>query len=110
MHAPPMRRLFVSSLVLAVSACGEPAPKREWKPSDHGQPRVEAADDNARAPEAADTTEDANVRAARALFIAACSGCHGRDGRGQGESRPPGAKVPDFTDASFQNSRTDAQL
>ena len=49
-------------------------------------------------------------RAAEALFNVSCASCHGRDGRGQGERRPPGAAVPDFTQAAFQAQRSDAQL
>jgi mono/diheme cytochrome c family protein len=81
---------------------------REWTPADHGQPQMPDSD---REPLAqAEPTEDAATRAARALWNATCSGCHGRDGRGHGEARPPGAQLPDFTTSAWQSSRTDAQI
>ncbi len=49
-------------------------------------------------------------RAAGALWNVSCASCHGRDGAGQGASRPPGAQLPDFTQGDFQKSRSDAQL
>ncbi|HXG91417.1 MAG TPA: c-type cytochrome [Blastocatellia bacterium] len=45
---------------------------------------------------------------ASALFAAKCAICHGKDGRGQPNWRAKGQ--PDFTDAGFQKSRTDAQI
>ena len=97
-----------------LSACGgDPAPKREWTPADHGQPQQPSAD---RVPQPSAAAEGDNsgeppiARAARALFIASCARCHGRDGRGQGESRPPGARMPDFASESFQSQRSDRQL
>lgn len=39
-----------------------------------------------------------------------CAQCHGEAGRGDGSGKPPGAALPDFTSASFQSARTDAQL
>jgi mono/diheme cytochrome c family protein len=102
---------FVLLLLVATGACkGEPAPKREWTPADHGQP---AAPDDQNAPEESAPTapgEDPEARAARALWNATCAGCHGRDGRGLGEARPPGAHLPDFTTAEWQASRTDEAL
>lgn len=50
------------------------------------------------------------ARAAQALWKVACAGCHGLDGRGGGPSLPPGASVPNFTDAAWQSSRTDAAI
>jgi len=43
-----------------------------------------------------------------ALYAAKCSTCHGKDGRGIPNMRSKGQ--PDFTDAAWQKSRTDAQL
>jgi len=43
-----------------------------------------------------------------AQYIAKCSTCHGKDGRGIPNWRSKGQ--PDFTDAKWQKSRTDAQI
>jgi mono/diheme cytochrome c family protein len=95
-----------------LSACSsDPTPKREWTAADHGQPRQTPEDRVPSEPvEGEGSAEPPIARAARALFIASCAGCHGRDGRGQGDARPPGARIPDFTSESFQNQRSDRQL
>jgi mono/diheme cytochrome c family protein len=100
----PMLSMWVSLLY----ACdGRVAPQREWRPEDHGQP---AQDDPARMPTQAAPEEGGVERAANALYTVSCAGCHGRDGRGQGSARPPGAVLPDFTAQEFQKQRSDAQL
>lgn len=110
------RRALCSALLgigLLVSGCGDNSkPIREWTPADHGQPRDPDADrmPQERSAEAEQPPEVAILRAAHALFDASCAGCHGRDGRGQGEARPPGAQIPDMTSAAFQSARSDAQL
>lgn len=43
-----------------------------------------------------------------AVYTAHCIKCHGKDGRGFPNYRAKGQ--PDFTDANWQKSRTDAQL
>lgn len=43
-----------------------------------------------------------------AVYAANCIKCHGKDGRGFPNWRAKGQ--PDFTDANWQKSRTDAQL
>ena len=43
-----------------------------------------------------------------ALYAAKCATCHGKDGRGIPNWRSKGQ--PDFTDAKWQKSRTDAQI
>jgi mono/diheme cytochrome c family protein len=60
------------------------------------------------------TGGSANLNATRlvadgnALYTAKCATCHGKDGRGIPNWRSKGQ--PDFTDAKWQKSRTDAQL
>ena len=60
------------------------------------------------------TSGSANHREALAvadgnsLYAAKCATCHGKDGRGIPNWRSKGQ--PDFTDAKWQKSRTDAQL
>jgi cbb3-type cytochrome c oxidase subunit III len=44
----------------------------------------------------------------KAIYAAKCAICHGKDGRGTPNWRKKGQ--PDFTDANWQKSRTDAQL
>jgi mono/diheme cytochrome c family protein len=112
---PTILRLHASALVIAalLAAGCEPTPTREWTPADHGQPTAPAAGDDARMAEAAapeGPDEDPELRAARALWVAACASCHGRQGRGDGPSPPPGARVPDLTLASTLAGKTDAQL
>jgi len=94
--------------VLLLACDSRVTPQREWRPEDHGQP---AEVDPSRVPQAAAENDAGGVeRAAAALWNVSCSSCHGRDGRGQGPGRPPGAPMPDFTSADFQKQRTDAQL
>jgi mono/diheme cytochrome c family protein len=101
-----------AALAFLLLGCGEPEPKREWTAADHGQPQMPPEPDVAQAGESAsdEPPGDQGQRAVRALWSVTCAGCHGRDGRGQGEGRPPGAQLPDFTLAAWQSSRADQQL
>ena len=102
--------LFVSALVCGVLfGCEQRVtPTREWQPTDHGQPTQ--ADPDRTPPSATAPEEGGTERAADALYNVSCAGCHGRDGKGQGPQRPPGAPLPDFTNPQFQAQRTDVQL
>jgi mono/diheme cytochrome c family protein len=102
--------LLVSALVCgALFGCEQRvAPTREWQPTDHGQPTQ--ADPSRTPPSSTEPEEGGTERAADALYNVSCAGCHGRDGKGQGPQRPPGAPLPDFTDPQFHAQRTDAQL
>jgi mono/diheme cytochrome c family protein len=105
------RALMTSTLLL--SACGaEPAPLREWRPDDHGEPSQLAGQAEAESPSAAAQPDapGGQARAAEALFNVSCASCHGRDGKGGGPGMPPGAQVPDFSAPEFQASRTDEAL
>ena len=98
-------------LAILSGACGREPPRREWTPADHGQPATPddvGADSSASAQ--AEPGEDPNARAARALWNATCAGCHGREGHGDGPSKPPIARIPDFATAAWQGSRSDEQL
>jgi mono/diheme cytochrome c family protein len=106
------RIVLVVMACAAVLACDAPKPPlREWQPSHHAQPatpdpsRTAASEPGPREPEAGGVE-----RAAAALWGVSCASCHGRDGRGLGPARPPGAQLPDFSTAEFQKSRSDAQL
>lgn len=81
---------------------------RTWQPSDHGQP-AGAPQDGRAAPPPQDT-EGGQARAAQALYQVSCAGCHGPGGRGDGNQLPPGARPPNFTDATFMAARSDAAL
>ena len=105
----PRIALLWLALTLA-SACGDSTPKREWTAADHGQPERSDPDRTPEQTAPDESDEQALARAAAALWNATCAGCHGRDGRGQGEARPPGAQIPDFTAGAWQASRTDTQL
>jgi alcohol dehydrogenase (quinone), cytochrome c subunit len=50
----------------------------------------------------------ASVADGNAIYVAKCSTCHGKDGSGIPNWRSKGQ--PDFTDAKWQKSRTDAQI
>jgi mono/diheme cytochrome c family protein len=118
-HLPPFTLAFAAPsatrcLLLSALLCGalpgceqRVTPTREWQASDHVQP---AQADPDRTPTPTAPEEGGTERAADALYNVSCAGCHGRDGRGQGPQRPPGAPLPDFTDPKFQAQRTDAQL
>ncbi|MEY4578921.1 MAG: hypothetical protein RL701_3624 [Pseudomonadota bacterium] len=100
--------LVLAAACFGLAACkARPEATREWQPSDHVQPQQ---DDPARTPTPAAPEEGGADRAADALFSVSCANCHGRDGRGSGEQRPPAAQMPNFADAAFQAQRTDAQL
>ncbi|MET0384770.1 MAG: cytochrome c [Polyangiales bacterium] len=110
-----MLRLVGLFLVLGAQGTGLSAcerrvsPVREWQPTDHGQP--EQADPSRTPPAAeAEPEEGGPERAADALYSVTCASCHGRDGRGQGTQRPPGAALPDFTASAYQSQRSDVQL
>jgi mono/diheme cytochrome c family protein len=95
-----------------LSACEDP-PVREWRPDDHGQEAPRAATPGRSAPSEDSqpvSAEEAEARATLALWNVTCATCHARDGRGGGAGLPPGAKVPDLTDAAFTSTRTDEQL
>jgi len=95
--------------LLMLSACdSRVSPQREWRPEDHGQPAQ--ADPSRVATEQAAPEAGGVDRAAAALWTVSCASCHGRDGRGLGEGRPPGAQMPDFTSAEYQKQRSDAEL
>jgi mono/diheme cytochrome c family protein len=99
--------LLSVSVWLCASCDRRIEPVRDWRPDDHGQP---AQDDPSRVPMPAAPEAGGSERAAVALYNVSCASCHGRDGRGQGEGRPPGASVPDFTAREFQTKYGDAQL
>ena len=111
------RWLAMSALVAALSlACCERDERviREWRPDDHaepggGEPTGQAAPEEV-GETVARTPEEQEARAVSALFGVSCASCHGPLGAGDGPSRPPGAQMASFADASWQRARTDAQI
>ena len=105
-------RTFLGAVLIAIiAACGARAPQREWTPDDHGQPQRDESADLANAAEAeSGDGVDPTARAARALWNVSCAACHGREGRGDGASRPPGATLPDFAAGAWHDARTDEAI
>jgi len=101
-----------AATALVLSACEDP-PVREWRPEDHGHAQLPPGEEGRTAPTADSvpvSAEEAEARATLALWNVTCATCHARDGRGGGPGLPPGAKVPDMTDAALNRGRTDEQL
>lgn len=92
--------------LLAIVGCNQRAELREWRPDDHQPPPSEAPEGQG----AGEETGDPTARAAAALWSMRCARCHGEQGRGDGNERPPGAQLPDFSAAAFHGNRSDAQL
>lgn len=103
-----MRTLMCSILLLAAACGAESNVTRQWTPDDHGHPPMPPEGQGPATPAAPE--EGGELRAAKALWQVSCAGCHGRQGRGDGPTPPPGAQIPSFATAAFQQSRTDAQL
>jgi len=100
--------VLVSVVAPLLVACdGRVTPLREWRPEDHGQPSAPSPTDE---PPVREPEQGGVERAADALYSVSCATCHGRDGRGQGVGRPPGAVLPDFTSIEFQKQRSDLEL
>ncbi len=95
----------LSLLVLLASACGERKSLSEWRPEDHQPPPAEPEGQGA-----AEESGDPTARAARALYAMRCAQCHGEHGHGDGSGRPPGAPLPDFASAAFQEKHSDRDL
>lgn len=92
--------------LLALAACDSRGELREWQPSDHQPPPAVAPEGQASAGEEGDP----EARAAAALWSMRCASCHGASGRGDGTARPPGATLPDMTQPSYAQARSDAEL
>ncbi len=98
-------------LVWLACGCDQATALREWTPADHGQPAAPSDDRAAPAEnDAPVSAEEADRRAAAALWNVSCATCHARDGRGGGSGLPPGAKVPDLSARAYLSSRGDGEL
>lgn len=98
--------VLLLSVPLLLAGCGSKRELREWQPSDHQPPPAVTPEGQGEAVE----DGDPNARAAAALWGMRCASCHGASGRGDGAAKPPGAALPDLTQAAYQSSRSDAQL
>lgn len=101
-----MNRSALLLLALFVSACGDSAPRREWRPSDHAQPPEVG---NAPTTTRTLTPEEARAQAGSALFRMQCATCHGARGQGDGPAAR-GLGVPDLTTAEPQSRLADADI
>lgn len=107
---PAALPVAIALLCAGLLACDQASTaKREWRPSDHGQPRGAPPPGGAVAPPPADK-QGGEALAARSLWNVTCASCHGPDGRGGGAGLPPGAKPPDLRASAFQGARTDAAI
>lgn len=59
---------------------------------------------------ASEAAVDPTLRAAAALWSERCASCHGSAGRGDGDERPPGVRMPNFTDAAYSGTRSDVDM
>lgn len=103
---PRTAPFLVISLLLV--GCGEDRELREWTPEDHVHP-PQAQVDPSRVPQE-EPQGSSEERAAAALWLVSCASCHGREGRGDGEAKPPAAQMTDFTDPAWQASTSDQEL
>lgn len=91
-------------------ACSKPT-LREWRPSDHQPVQSQTAQTDQAEPQDPPEQRGApSARAAAALWAMSCAPCHGERGQGDGAERPPGARMADFSQPSWQASITDAQI
>jgi mono/diheme cytochrome c family protein len=86
--------------------------KRQYRELSKGSPDGEGSKPSGSSPRSvpsdASSSAATGTRAARELFGQHCAKCHGADGTGSpGRGRP---EAPDFTDASWQGRRSEAQL
>lgn len=108
-NPPPVPRTAPFLVIpLLLVGCGDDRELREWTPEDHVHP-PQAQVDPSRVPQ--DQPQGSSEeRAAAALWIVTCASCHGREGRGDGEAKPPGVQMTDFTDPAWQASTSDEEL
>ncbi len=81
---------------------------REWRASDHVAPATSNPGQGANATNEAPSPEMIE-QAIAALYQQRCASCHGATGAGDGADAPI-AEMPDFTAATYQDSKTDADL
>ncbi len=108
-----MRFALALTLVLAAGCSDDPTPTEVWTPADHAQPPRQAVDPSRvprqrrTRPEEPSEPQD-RAAAAATLWRISCAGCHGAEGRGDGEAHE--GALADFTDPEWQASVTDEQI
>jgi mono/diheme cytochrome c family protein len=109
----PGRTLIAFGLIVgalsSAAGCQEARSREltEWTPADHPQPAVP---DPTREPAVEDASPETISRAAAALWVSSCAGCHGVEGHGDGPELPGGAHPRDLATAEFQGSVTDPDI
>jgi len=107
------RVLALALILLSVTGCSDaPTPTEVWEPSDHAQPPRQAVDPSRVPRERQPRTEPPQgqdrVAAAATLWRISCAGCHGAEGRGDGEAYE--GELADYTDPEWQASITDEEI
>lgn len=100
------------ALLLALGCDRTPTATETWTPADHAHPP-----DSVHGPEGGqvpvapvDDGLTPEQRTARTVYLVACAGCHGAQGRGDGPDRAPIMRLPSFQSAAWQASLSDDQL
>ncbi|MBO6934108.1 MAG: c-type cytochrome [Deltaproteobacteria bacterium] len=109
-----MRITPALALLLLFGCSDPPTPTEVWRPSDHAQPPRQSVDPS-RVPRQPQPEQPAErpepqdrAAAAQTLWRISCSGCHGVEGRGDGNAYD--GELADFTSAEWQASVTDEAI
>ncbi len=112
-----MRITPALALLLLIGCSDPPTPTEVWRPSDHAQPPRQSIDpsrvprDRRPEPPAERPSEPEGqdrVAAAQTLWRISCAGCHGAEGRGDGNAYE--GELADFTDPEWQASVSDQAI
>ncbi|MBK7155843.1 MAG: cytochrome c [Sandaracinaceae bacterium] len=101
------------ALLLALGCDRAPTATETWTPADHAHPpdSVPGGAEGAQVPAAPlDDGLTPEQRTARTVYLVACAGCHGAEGRGDGPDRAPIMRLPNFQSAQWQATLSDDQL
>jgi cytochrome c553 len=108
--AAPFAALTMA-LPLLLGCDRTPAATETWTPADHAHPPESTFGPGEQAPmPPMDDGLTPEQRTARTVYLVACAGCHGAEGRGDGPDRAPIMRLPSFQSAQWQASLSDDQL
>ncbi len=113
MRFPGLVAVFMTlALLLALGCDGAPTATETWTPADHAHPPDSVPGlEGAQVPAApVDDGLTPEQRTARTVYLVACAGCHGAEGRGDGPDRAPIMRLPSFESAAWQATLSDDQL